>query len=65
MTMTPAEQARLDQVFQQNANLYQALKLTLEGRWTGEMPHAEAFVKACNPDEAGSWTAIPCPKDEG
>lgn len=54
-------EAQLQQLLDQNAAIYNALKLVLQGRWQGEMPHAEAFTKSLNPDEAGSWSAVPFP----
>jgi hypothetical protein len=49
--MTPTEQAKLDQVFQQNANLYQALKALLQNK----VADAETQVKANNMAEAATW----------
>ena len=51
MAMTATEQAKLDQIAQQNANLYQCLKALLQNK----VADAETQLKANNMAEAGSW----------
>lgn len=46
---------------QQNV-IYQVLKLILQGRFTGDMPHAEAFAKSLNPSDS-NWSAVEFPKE--
>lgn len=47
----------------QNEAIRVALSLILQGRWNGEMPHADAFVKSLttNP-EKNDWSAVSFPK---
>jgi hypothetical protein len=47
----------------QQALTVEILKLILQGRWTGAMPHAEAILKAINPNDV-SWSALPFPHPE-
>ncbi len=49
---------RLAQLERQQSMQTEALRLILEGRWTGEMPHAEAQVKALAPGDQ-DWSAVP------
>lgn len=57
----PTNEERIQLLEQQQAMTVTLLRLLLEGRWTGEMPHAEALLKAINPADT-DWSAVPFPK---
>jgi hypothetical protein len=59
--LTPEE--RIELLETQFAYFYEAFKLVLQGKWTGEMPTAEAFIKAIRSDEADGWSAVEFPKE--
>ena len=54
---------RIGQLEKQQALTVDILKLMIQGRWTGEMPHAEAFLKAINPGDT-DWSAVPFEEPE-
>lgn len=53
---------RLELLERQQAMTIEALKLVLQGRWKGDLPTAEAMLKAINPSDT-DWE--PVPFDEG
>ncbi len=56
------EEERIEQLEQQVAHLTRALEMVLEGRWTGDMPHAAAEVKAVDPTWEGEPVPFPKPR---
>jgi len=54
-------QQRIELLEKQQAYTVDVLKLIIQGRWTGEMPHAEALLKALNPSDT-DWQAVPFPR---
>ena len=51
-------QRRIELLEKQQALTVAVLKLIVQGRWTGEMPNAEAVLKAIDPNDT-SWQAVP------
>lgn len=52
---------RVELLEKQQAMTTEILKLIVEGRWTGELPNAEALLKALNPNDV-NWTPAQLPK---
>ena len=57
-------EARLRQLEEQQARQTRALQFLIEGRWTGEMPHAAAEIDALM-GGSGTLQPVDFPKDDG
>lgn len=51
-------QDRVELLEKQQALTVAVLKLILQGRWSGDLPNAEAVLKAINPNDT-DWQAVP------
>jgi hypothetical protein len=54
-------QQRIELLEKQQALTVAVLKLIVQGKWTGDMPNAEAVLKAISPADA-DWQAVPFPR---
>ena len=56
---------RIQLLEEQQARQTRALRLLIEGRWTGAMPHAAAEVDALLGGNVQGFEPVAFPKDEG